>query len=163
MTPRQLAQFATENLGSLRHESGQVLYSGVNTLRPGSVYLLGHNPGGQPGNTALMTVSQSLKELPTNKANSYLDSTWSGRDALQRRVLWLLAGLGFHPREVAASNLCFVRSPSAAGINMRKCADRCWPVHQEILKIVRPRLVLVYGNSGQSPYSYLSNKFKPGE
>src|SRR3982751_3732883 len=109
MRPRQLAQFAAETLGALGRESGQVLYSGLETLRPGSIYLLGLNPGGEPGNKRLMTVSQSLKSLPTNKTNSYLDSTWSGRDVLQRRVLWLLAGLGFHPRQVAASNLCFVR------------------------------------------------------
>ncbi len=94
MTPRLLAAFAKRHLGSLCQESGQVLYSGVETLQPGRLYLIGHNPGGDPGNRSLMTIGESLASLPTNKFNSYLDTTWSGRDTLQRRIIWLTAALG---------------------------------------------------------------------
>lgn len=38
-------------------------------------------------------------------------------------------------------------------------ANVCWPVHQEILKIVNPTLVLAYGNSAKSPYSFLKTKY----
>ncbi|MDQ5904341.1 MAG: hypothetical protein QG672_1934 [Pseudomonadota bacterium] len=38
-------------------------------------------------------------------------------------------------------------------------ADTCWPVHQAIIDIVRPRLILAYGNSDMSPYRYLQKMF----
>jgi hypothetical protein len=160
MTPRQLAEFAREHLSAIRHKSGEVLYSGVDSLQPGRVYLLGHNPGGDPTNRRLSTVGKSIAWLPKRTTNSYLVTEWSGRDTLKSRVLWLLTALKLNPRQVAASNLCFVRSPNAGTSRMQEYADLCWPVHEQILKIVRPRLVIVYGNSAQSPYSFLSQKFE---
>jgi hypothetical protein len=136
-----------------------VLYSGVTTLPPGPLYLLGHNPGGDPSDGQLMTIRQSIEGLPRQAFNSYLDSTWSGRNTLQCRVIWLLSALGVHPRRVAASNLCFVRSRAAKTSRMREYAEMCWPVHEEILKVVRPRMVIVYGNSANSPYEFLADKF----
>src|SRR5262249_13392114 len=96
---------------------------------------------------------------------SYLDTIWSrnrtvGGAPLQRRVVWLLESLGLHARNVAASNLIFFRSRDAAGSQFRRFATLCWPVHERIIQIVRPRLVIVYGNSGVSPFSYLLNEYK---
>jgi hypothetical protein len=34
-------------------------------------------------------------------------------------------------------------------------AKRCWPIHETIIKIVQPKLVIVFGNSDVSPYGYL--------
>lgn len=43
---RAVADFAGKNLDAqLRRKSGEILYSGAATMRPGRVYLLGHNPG----------------------------------------------------------------------------------------------------------------------
>jgi hypothetical protein len=162
MTPTQLAGFARRQLSPIRNKSGEVLYSGVATLRPGLLYLLGHNPGGDPRNRRLPTIRQSVDWLPTRTLNSYLDATWSGRDTLQCRVIWLLAALGLHPRHVAASNLCFVRSRDAKSSKMREYAEICWPVHENILRIVRPRIVIAYGNSANSPYEFLADKFSAG-
>ena len=55
-------------------------------------------------------------------------------------------GLGLDPRSVAASNLILVRSRDAAGSRFGQFAELCWPVHQEILRLIRPRLVIAYGN-----------------
>lgn len=136
--------------------SGEVLYSGVSTLQSGDIYLLGHNPGGDPTNPRLPTVGSSLEELPSKTINSYLDTQWSGGDTLQRRVLWLLRKLGYHPREVAASNLIFPRSRDEAGSQFGRFAELCWPVHEQILQIVQPHLIVVYGNS---PFSFLLQKY----
>ncbi|MGI9076267.1 MAG: hypothetical protein ACR2G6_02915 [Gemmatimonadaceae bacterium] len=159
MTPHELAAFGRQHLSTLLGMSGEVLYSGADTLRAGDVYLLGHNPGGDSLNPALPTVGSSLAELPTKSINSYLDTQWSGRDTLQRRVIWLLSELEFNPRTVAASNLIFARSRDAATSQFETFAKLCWPVHERILEIVKPRLILVYGNSGSSPFSFLRQKF----
>ena len=106
-----------------------------------------------------MTIAASLDSLPRNKSNSYIDATWSGRDTLQRRIIWLTTALGFDPRLVAASNLVFVRSRDAESSRSLEYADVCWPIHEEILKIIRPQMILGYGNSAGSPYSFLLRKF----
>lgn len=37
-------------------------------------------------------------------------------------------------------------------------AETCWPVHVAILKLVRPRLIVCFGNSAVSPYTFLRAK-----
>lgn len=110
----------------------------------------------------LKTVGGSLDELPTKNTNSYLQS-WNGRAAgqapLQRRVIWLLERLGLDPREVAASNPIFPRSREVAGSEFGKLSRLCWPVHEQMLNIVLPQLVIAYGNGRQSPYRFLFNEF----
>lgn len=159
---QRIADVARRQLADVLELSGEVLYSAAATLVPGPVYLLGHNPGGDSANPALSTVGSSLAELPTKTINSYLDTLWSGRQVgqapLQRRVIWLLRGLDVDPRSVAASNLIFARSRDAAGSRFDQFAGLCWPVHQEILRVVAPRLVISYGNSGQSPYQFLRRR-----
>jgi hypothetical protein len=96
----QFANFAREHLRDILWDSGEVLYSAASTLRPGEVYLLGHNPGGDLSDPTLPRVGWSLDELPKKESNSYFVS-WNGREAgeapLQRRVRWLLEGLGLDP------------------------------------------------------------------
>lgn len=163
-TVEHFANFAREHLREILHESGEVLYSAASTLRPGEVYLIGHNPGGDAKNRDLPKIGRSLDDLPNKKTNSYLQS-WNGRAAgkapLQRRVRWLLESLGLDPSKVAASNLIFPRSRDAAGSQFRKYSRLCWPVHEELLGVVQPALVIAYGNGGQSPYRFLLNQFGP--
>jgi hypothetical protein len=148
--------------------SGKVLYSAAATLRPGAVYLLGLNPGGDP-NKEPETVRESLEGLATREKNSYLDEKWArqkraGEAPLQRRVKWLTEQLDLNLGEVCASNLIFVRSKNARDSEYPTLAKRCWPIHREILKMVQPRLIMAYGNSGVSPYAYLRRHFgEPAE
>jgi uracil-DNA glycosylase len=125
---------------------------------------LGLNPGGDPS-THEETVGSCLAAWEKRTDNAYLDESWTGRARgrapLQRRVQWLMGQLGFSVRDVCASNLIFTRSIDASGSGYPQIADLCWPVHEQILEIVRPRLILAFGNSNPSPFSYLRDKHRP--
>ena len=168
MTPAQeIAAYATDQLRPVLANSGYVLYSDAKSLQPCPVCLLGHNPGGSPDDQADATVRASLEALPGKTLNNYLDEAWTtasqrswskGQAPLQRRVVWLLQQLGLSPRRVPCSNLIFVRSIDVTGSSFKELSDLCWQVHEQILEIVAPKLLLVFGNSDPSPYSYLSEK-----
>lgn len=143
---------------SILDRSGEVLYSGSQTLRRGPIYLLGLNPGGNP-NDHKQTVRDRFKELPSRRWNSYQVS-WAGRKPgthrLQRGVHWVAKELGVKLEDVCASNLVFVRSRDEKGSGFPGSAHACWPVHLAILSIVKPKLVIAFGNS---PYRFLRNEF----
>ena len=75
---------------------GKVLYSSINTLKKGPVYLLGYNPGGDPAKES-MTLAEHVSQSPPDW-NEYVDAEWmprgircpAGQALLQRRVRWLL-------------------------------------------------------------------------
>ncbi|MHB9118962.1 MAG: uracil-DNA glycosylase family protein [Burkholderiales bacterium] len=141
--------------------SGSVLYSASHTLTKGDVYILGLNPGGIDG----PSISEDLAALPNKTQNSYLDESWGNRiDAdgqapLQRRIKGLVDAIGVDLRNICASNLIFMQSQNAKGIEYPKDADICWPIHEKILDIVQPKLIIAFGNSSISPYDYLFHKF----
>jgi hypothetical protein len=160
---RRLAREASGDLGPLADEEGAFLYSSAETLVLGDLYILGLNPGGVPGRDGATTIEQSLEDLPRRTKNEYLQP-WDdgrggtyppGRHPLQRRLRWLVAELGYDLARVCASNLIFVRSQVQEGAEYRKRASRCWPVHERILKIVQPKMLIVYGNGEMSPFQWL--------
>src|SRR5687768_15314747 len=71
--------FAGAHLKSILNRSGNILYSSVDTLRPGSIYFIGLNPGGDPRRLSWQTLRRTLKELPSKTKNEYLDVSWQGR------------------------------------------------------------------------------------
>lgn len=158
---------AKQTLAQVLGRTGTILYSAAETLSPGDIYILGLNPGGDSG----LTIAQCLNVLPQKTDNAYLDEKWENRAGkyeigeapLQGRINWLVTALGYDVRRVCASNLVFMQSRDANGIDFPKDADLCWPVHEQILKIVRPKLVLAFGNSSVSPYSYLHQLFGGNE
>lgn len=155
-----LAEFARTELKDLLHMSGRVLYSSHETLKPGNLYLLGHNPGGDPVEQAEHTIGRALDELPARTQNAYLDERWKGnsigRSLLQQRVCWMLAELGQVTRDVAASNILFNRARDENASEFEKYVNRFWPVHRKIIEIVQPRMILTFSGSG---YSFLREKF----
>lgn len=159
-----LRDFAKPLVEPIANRSGRVLYSAAETLRPSPLYLLGLNPGGNP-TVQTETVGESLASLPTRQENAYLDESWkgkpNGRSVLQLRVQWLLQQLGFAIRDVCASNLIFTRSVDATDSGYPQTASLCWPIHEQILRIVQPRLIVVFGNSDISPFQFLRNQFQP--
>ncbi|SHG85386.1 hypothetical protein SAMN04488068_1667 [Hydrocarboniphaga daqingensis] len=158
-----LMRFAKVQLASLMSINGAILYSSHKTLKLGPIYLLGLNPGGNPNDHPTSTIANAIDELATREKNSYVEERWQYRCAnrnkaaspLQKRIIYLLAGLGCDPKEVCASNLIFVRSVDASGCGYPSYADICWPVHEKIIEMVKPKLIIAYGNSGVSPYAYL--------
>jgi hypothetical protein len=52
-----------------------------------------------------------------------------------------------------------MRSRDASGCRFKEYADICWGIHQLILEIVDPNKIVVFGNSGISPYTYIRNRY----
>lgn len=158
MRKEDLPQFCKKVLEIISDKPGGILYSSHETLKHGKVYLLGFNPGGSNG----APISESINNLLSHSGNAYLDEEWSngagnwkvGEAPLQKRVVWLLRGLGLNPEEVCSSNLIFMQSVKADDIGF-SLAKTCWPVHEAVLSIVKPSIIITFGNGGKSPYSYL--------
>jgi len=158
MNKEEIPKIAKDALSEVLSESGSILYSSHETLKSGDVYLLGFNPGGAGGNP----VEQSISSMLTNTSNSYLDESWenhngvwaNGEAPLQKRIKWVTESLGLNTRDVCASNLIFLQSRGASDISF-SLAKKCWPVHEAILSIVKPKLIIAFGNSEVSPYGYL--------
>jgi hypothetical protein len=135
---------------------GKVLYSGLETLKPGKLLVLGLNPGGDPAAETASARSHLASAATRGPGwNEYLDVSWRpggrlyppGQAPMQRRVSCLLEGLGFNVRSVCASNLIFVRSTGVDTLQSWKDLGRlCWPVHKAILEVVRPECIVSLGD-----------------
>lgn len=162
MNKIELQNVAREYLADRLDVPGSILYSSHETLKRGDIYLLGFNPGGSGGEPVRKSIDSILNKI----TNSYLDESWSnkktvwakGEAPLQKRICWLLEKLGVDPRNVCASNLIFFQSSGYKEVEY-SLADICWPIHEIILSIVKPRLIIVFGNSSCSPYHFLHEKF----
>lgn len=162
ISKNEIPKIALESLSGLLNQPGTILYSSHKTLKPSDIYLLGFNPGGAGGHPLL----DSINNMLANESNAYLDEGWEnlngswreGEAPLQKRIRWLLETLGANPREVCSSNLIFLQSRVAADISF-DLAKRCWPVHEAILDIIQPKLIIAFGNSGVSPYGYMQSMF----
>lgn len=141
----------------LADSPGRLLYSGVGTLKPGLIYMLGWNPGGDP-TVEPETVCQHLEKIKNERPdwNEYIDGYWRpggrmlgrGRAPMQRRVVNLLRSINIEPRTVFASNLIFARSRDRDSIkNTEHLVQLCWQVHVFLLSIVRPRIILSIGGN----------------
>ncbi|UOB05885.1 uracil-DNA glycosylase family protein [[Acidovorax] ebreus] len=158
MTKHDIPEIAARSLDGQLDQSGAFLYSSHETIKPGEIYFLGLNPGGQGG----VSLRERLATLLSREENAYLDEAWDngggsykpGEAPLQKRVGWLLSQLGADTRDVLSTNLIFMQSRDASGVSIEH-AKLCWPVHEALLSIVRPRLILTFGNSSFSPYGYL--------
>jgi hypothetical protein len=136
---------------------GKMLYSGIETLSPGRLYVLGWNPGGDP-HAESKSATDDLVALAERSPdwNEYVDGVWRpggricapGDAPMQRRVRHLLTGIGLSVRTVCASNMVFVRSRASADLDgQARLPERCWPVHEAILEYVRPAGILSIGGN----------------
>jgi len=158
ITKPDIPKIAARALEGQLEQSGAFIYSSHDTIRPGEIYLLGLNPGGEGG----PSLGERLATLLSREENAYLDEAWDngggsykpGGAPLQMRVGWLLSQLGVDTRNVLSTNLIFMQSTNASGVCIEQ-AKLCWPVHEALLSIVRPRVILTFGNSSFSPYGFL--------
>jgi len=166
LNPIKIRDIALTNLSDHLAETGSILYSSYKTLKPGALYILGFNPGGEGGDT----LKENIDSMLTRESNSYLDEEWEnnngswekGEAPLQKRLIWLTKELGYNLREICASNLIFIKSQNQKSIDYN-IAMKCWPIHEEILKLVKPKVILTFGNSNTSPYHFLHSKYKGEE
>lgn len=142
----------------LHREFGEVFYSGRTAFQqPSPIYLLGFNPGGDPARSELSryTVGADLAEARTPQRHDWsgFEDNWhdfgAGAVRFQRRVLHLIHGCGFGPRQVPASNAIFVRSARIDALDTaRKVAllRNCWPVHEAVIRSLGVRVVVCFGH-----------------
>lgn len=99
MTISELVALVEDAIPDLLNQSGRVLYSEPYTLRPGGLYVLGINPGGDPEKLKADTIRSHLDGLPACTKNAYLHENWGkkgeGNGKIQRQVRWLLDGHAF--------------------------------------------------------------------
>ena len=183
MTAKEFELLVRETLKEEVERHGEVLYSSVETIKKGDIYLMGTNPGGGD----IITIKEDLElfykfnEDPyqTRKQkttyNGYFDDKWengnnnrneTGVNILQVKMKNLFERINYNLRDVCATNLIFFTTrdvkkiKSELGMKFQEAADKCWPVHEELLKQISPKIVLSFGNGeNDSPYSYLKRKY----
>lgn len=138
-----------ENAGLL-DVPGAVLYSSIDTLKHGPVYLLGLNPGGTEGDS----LRDSLGKTRAGK-NAYLDEQWApgghvqpkGQATLQRRIQNLCKIMGLETRNVPASNLVFTRSTrTGEHLDFAGALPICLPVHHIFMEVIKPKFLMTFGS-----------------
>lgn len=155
-----LLRSSKEILKHLLNDYGEVIYSSADTLKKGDVYLMGLNPGGE----GFISINDHLDMMLSRTRNAYLDESWAngvskykaGNAPLQRRVKWLLEQLGYDVRDVCSTNLIFTTTKSSNELCFG-LAGVCWAFHEVILDIVKPKIIITFGNSetSASPYFFL--------
>lgn len=165
ISKQDIPSIAKKALAKHLDRSASLLYSSHETICPGEVYFMGLNPGGDAGTGPRL--QESIDASLARTVNAYLvpwengvnENSGDGNSPLQRRVQWLFQQLGFSLEKTLCTNLIFIQSKGEEGIKGQRLEDDCWPVHEALLSIVEPRLILVYGNSGFSPFGYLHSRF----
>ena len=140
---------------TLLDRSGKAFYSGRNAFSSGSpLYILGANPGGTPESHVEETVrshTQWVSAIAPKDWSAYRDESWKGKrpghHGMQPRILHALSVLGLDPGSVPASNVVFVRSQRESSLDgdFESLAIQCWPLHEHVIRVVRPKVVLCLG------------------
>jgi hypothetical protein len=150
---------ATILLKDVAHLPGAVLFSGVDTLVPGPLYVMGYNPGGPTKvdeRSGMGTIASSLKAVGEKRNwNDWADERYgpSGTySPFQKNIRTVFEALGADPHRTFSTNALFVRSRGAIDVDRPWDLwwDTCWAVHQMFLDVVRPRVVVCLGNGGRS-------------
>jgi len=140
-------------LSAVVHFPGRLLFSGTDTICPGDLYVMLLNPGGEfTFNPRLdETIGFTLAEV--RKGWSYYDdeAETPGARLLQARVRGVFEGLDRKPANTLITNAVFVRAADEdafgeVGLNFWQLWwNLCWPVHQVLLDVVKPKLVVCFG------------------
>ncbi len=137
---------------SLANCPGKLLYSGIDTLVRGDLYVLGFNPGGDP-------VAESdcvLSHLDTSRPHwsEYCDAVWAsskrryapGEHPKQMRMIHFFEVLGRDSMSVFCSNAIFLRSPTVSKLHISQAVEEeCCEVHALLLNVVRPQFIICFG------------------
>ena len=144
--------------GELKGASGKAFHGGRLAFSGRrDLYVLGLNPGGDPGDLSETVESNAkwvLDDAPENWS-ALLDQRWGhppGQAPLQRTLVSLLERLGLEPREVPFSDVIFARSRQAKHIaehEKHRLMRQCWPFHRAVIRGLGVRVVLcLYQQAG---------------
>lgn len=187
MTRDELAAIVEARLNpELCAKPGAALLSGAATIVAGKFYVMGINPGGDP---KVITASIGENFAPADGASAYTDECWNkqcGDDPEcehmengrvrpeawvrhQRNMIALAKMLGHEtPATLPSVNAIFGRSTRLATLKEQTGIDAwtwwqgCWPVHQELLEIVRPAAIITLGyGMNTSAFGFLAALAKP--
>lgn len=145
----------------LANEKGAILYSGWSTLKEGRFYILGLNPGGNDGHSVYHDIINT-----TEHYSAYQEGEWStdyvnyskGCAPHQNRVKRIIESLGIEPNNVLCTNAIFKQSRNKSGVSWQNFEDG-WFIHQFLLSIVRPKVIVCLGNGASlSAFSLLHQK-----
>lgn len=157
----EFQDFSRLTLKTYLERNGIILNSSIETLTKGRYYIIGQNPGGSElsGNT----IENSIADMATYKENAYIDEAWSnydkGQHPVQKGLQAISILLGYSLRQICASNLIFYRTKDETDIKFSD-AKICWQVHNKILEIVQPEIIISFGVGPKSPFNFISDFFK---
>jgi hypothetical protein len=78
------------------------------------------------------------------------------RSKVQQRVCTLIDALGLAPHELLSTNAIFRSSPSIAELPQRwEWWQRCWEVHEQLLRVVKPTWIISMGYVANDAYTWL--------
>jgi hypothetical protein len=154
MTDTELRELLTECLpDAVLKSDGQILYSGIDTLKPGSFYFVGFNPAADGTNPLLCDVPLDRKQW-----SAYTQQCWThkhcdlnvcpkvGKKPHQLRVQAIMSELGLRSETTFATNLIFVESRNAKQIYDDVLFEACWRVHKKMLAEIKPKYIVCFGN-----------------
>ena len=161
----------------LEEESGSIIYSGDSTLRKGTFYFLGTNPGGNTPDypdTILNQVNFSKER------NEYFEGNW-GNSEHQETIKSLFRELDVDLKETFSTNTSFIRSPgeqeyqpripineeeiqstAKAKKQLKKDGrETFWPIQEYFLSIVKPKLIIANGSMARDLFwnKIMGNEF----
>ncbi|HWZ35733.1 MAG TPA: hypothetical protein VNW51_06205 [Mucilaginibacter sp.] len=162
MSLQKLILEIEETIPNILEEKGSIVYSSVNSICKGNLYIMGLNPGGKDGKT----IKQTLDELPNKSNNSYEDDDkWGnikqfepGQHPLQKNYKCLKKSLNAD-KEIFSTNLIFTQSTDQGGANYPTNAEYCWNVHKKFINIIDPKCLIVFGIGSVSPYNFIKHNY----
>jgi hypothetical protein len=123
-------------------------------VREAPILTLGYNPGGAPSNThpdgrthkdgIVAAASASYYE---RDEHDILDCEWRENPGLRSLLAPLVGSLSAIRQKVVKTNMAFHRSAKKKDIDMDRAMDATAPFLSEVIKKVRPKLVLLTGPS----------------
>lgn len=159
---KDLLQEIRKELEPVLKKSGTVFYSGRQTLGNGNFYLMGLNPGGDPGDLSEGTIGASLDKWEEYRPDwsAYIHDNWTktlgneGNAQHQRNVRYLCEEvLNESSANVFSANAIFLRSQdfSKLEISGQFLSQYC-KLHVRFLREVKPRVLICLGNGPGSSF-----------
>jgi hypothetical protein len=178
----ELAAAVDRHLGPLARLGGEVLMTGIDSLREAPFYVMGLNPGiGSKYAVRDHAANWNVKDFSAYLHQCWQDDCWKvdpfgrqqkltscnhepGLKRHQKAVVRLMSMIcAESPTKVIATNAVFIASKSAAsfyaehGKSWNEAWSACWPVHEWLLSIVRPKVILCLGFGEQlSSFRFLA-------